>query len=318
MVVGIDGMAPVSFEARLTLLRLGQSLVRRVRFGGHVVEKDLPDTIGVSRGAVGPGGVVLMVTVGASRTFNGEAFQPPDILVLTPGSEYELTHRRRHDWASLAMAADAFDALLRRWEMRPIGQGTQGIVHAPPWLDDRGGGASLFGTALVAAADLAEVLPAAVAPAPVEGSAPTLQAGLEDLLMRTFVAAQERDRELFRRPRATRDLMRVVRAADEYLRAHIERPIYSDELCATLAVSPRKVHDAFAAVCGVSPYAYLKRRSLTLVRRALRSGVASAQMVKSVALAHGFWQLGNFAHDYHAIFGELPSQTLASAKASQT
>ena len=41
-------------------------------------------------------------------------------------------------------------------------------------------------------------------------------------------------------------------------------------------------------------------------------------MVKSVALAHGFWQLGNFAHDYRAMFGELPSETLAAAKAART
>jgi len=34
--------------------------------------------------------------------------------------------------------------------------------------------------------------------------------------------------------------------------------------------------------------------------------------VKQVAYAHGFWHLGQFAHDYKRLFGESPSETLAS------
>jgi AraC family transcriptional regulator, ethanolamine operon transcriptional activator len=310
--------AAVQFEARLTRLCLGEIGVRRARFGAAESEDDLLSTIAVTRGAVNPGRVVLFVTVGASRAFNGEAIQPADILVLTPGCEIELTHRRHHDWASLDIAADAFEALLRRWEIRPIGRGTHGIAYGPAWLDGRGGGASLFGTALVAAADLAEAVPAVAVPAAAGGGASALEAGLQDVLLRSLGAAEARDRAPLRQPRATRDLVRLVRAADEYLCAHIERPIYSDELCAALAASARKVHNAFAAVYGLSPHAYLKRRRLGLVRRALRSGAHPAQMVKAVALAHGFWQLGNFAHDYRAMFGELPSETLASVEASRT
>ena len=110
--------------------------------------------------------------------------------------------------------------------------------------------------------------------------------------------------------RAAREAMRVHREAEAYLRANLDRPIYRDDLCTALGVSRRKLHDAFAAVVGMSPPAYLKLRRLVLARRALRAGDGSRPLVKSVALSHGFWHLGYFARDYRALFGELPSQTV--------
>jgi AraC family ethanolamine operon transcriptional activator len=62
----------------------------------------------------------------------------------------------------------------------------------------------------------------------------------------------------------------------------------------------------------MSPHAYLKSRRLLLVRRALLDRRDGPDLVKSVALDHGFWHLGHFARDYCALFGELPSETFAS------
>jgi AraC family transcriptional regulator, ethanolamine operon transcriptional activator len=114
-----------------------------------------------------------------------------------------------------------------------------------------------------------------------------------------------------------RDESRLVAAAEEFLRAHLSLPIYTEELCAALDVSPRRLHHAFAVACGTSPQAHLKLRRLMLVRRALASGGAGVRLVKSVALAHGFWHLGNFARDYRERFGESPSETLARARPSR-
>jgi AraC family ethanolamine operon transcriptional activator len=36
--------------------------------------------------------------------------------------------------------------------------------------------------------------------------------------------------------------------------------------------------------------------------------------VKSVALSHGFWHLGQFARDYRETFGETPTETLARGR----
>ena len=68
------------------------------------------------------------------------------------------------------------------------------------------------------------------------------------------------------------------------------------------------------AAFGISPHRFLKLRRMSMVRAALRSCEGRMPLVKSVALAHGFWHLGQFAHDYRATFGETPSDTLVRAR----
>ena len=106
-------------------------------------------------------------------------------------------------------------------------------------------------------------------------------------------------------------------AADAHLRAHLARPIYTEELCAALDVAPATLAAAFHAAFGVSPHRFLKLRRLALVRAGLLGGAPEggpAPLVKSVALAHGFWHLGQFAAEYRAMYGETPSETLARAR----
>jgi AraC family transcriptional regulator, ethanolamine operon transcriptional activator len=110
---------------------------------------------------------------------------------------------------------------------------------------------------------------------------------------------------------------RVVAAADEYLRAHLARPIYTEELCGALGISPSSLATAFGATFGVSPHRFLKLRRLAMVRNLLRSREGPAPLVKSVALAHGFWHLGLFAIDYRAMYGEMPSETLARIRGAR-
>jgi AraC family ethanolamine operon transcriptional activator len=60
----------------------------------------------------------------------------------------------------------------------------------------------------------------------------------------------------------------------------------------------------------MSPQRYLKRRRLSLVRRALLGAHDRPTSVKMEAMRFGFWHLGRFAADYHACFGEHPGDTL--------
>jgi AraC-like DNA-binding protein len=111
---------------------------------------------------------------------------------------------------------------------------------------------------------------------------------------------------------------RVVLGAEAYLNAHVDRPIYTDELCRVLGVSPATLGEAFHSALGISPHRYLKLRRLNMVRAALlRQERASQLLVKSVALAHGFWHLGQFSRDYRDHFGEAPSKTLAGANCNK-
>jgi AraC-like DNA-binding protein len=117
-----------------------------------------------------------------------------------------------------------------------------------------------------------------------------------------------------RQPRSTQARRRIVIAADDYLRTHIDRPIYTEELCNTLAVSPSSLADAFRAVFAISPHRFLKLRRMAMVRAALQSLEGPKPLVKSVVLSHGFWHLGQFALDYRDTFGETPSETLMRAR----
>jgi AraC family ethanolamine operon transcriptional activator len=136
----------------------------------------------------------------------------------------------------------------------------------------------------------------------------TLLGALRGLLMG---AVDADDGPLSRNPAARR---RLVAAADAHIRARIAQPIYTSDLCAALRVSPSTLSEAFASVLGVSPHRYLKLRRLGLVRAALSAPGAPEPLVKSIALAHGFWHLGQFARDYRQLYGEAPSETLARAR----
>jgi AraC family ethanolamine operon transcriptional activator len=102
---------------------------------------------------------------------------------------------------------------------------------------------------------------------------------------------------------------RVVRRAEEFMRAHRGNPLSVLELCQELGVSERTLHYAFQEVRGLSPMAYFKASRLNAARQELKAA-AGTTTVQEIARRWGFWHTGEFAADYHRLFSELPSQTL--------
>jgi AraC family ethanolamine operon transcriptional activator len=103
---------------------------------------------------------------------------------------------------------------------------------------------------------------------------------------------------------------RLVRRADDYMRACMGEPLSLLDLCRELGVSERTLHYAFQEVRGLSPMAYFKAGRLNAVRQELKTADAGTATVGEVAHRWGFWHTGEFAADYRRLFGELPSQTL--------
>lgn len=83
------------------------------------------------------------------------------------------------------------------------------------------------------------------------------------------------------------------------------------DVCAGLGVPFRTLNASANTVLGMSAGQYLRRRRLHAARDALRAGLATS--VTEAAMSHSFWELGRFAGDYHALFGEQPSATLRRA-----
>ena len=61
------------------------------------------------------------------------------------------------------------------------------------------------------------------------------------------------------------------------------------------------------------PHRYLRLQRLARVRAALRHADPATANVSDIARRHGFLQLGRFATQYRAVFGEVPSTTLQGA-----
>lgn len=101
-----------------------------------------------------------------------------------------------------------------------------------------------------------------------------------------------------------------VRAVEDYILSHWNEPIDISKLVEITGASARSIFQAFARARGYSPKVFVKRTRLTQARAKLQSGDPN-QSVTTVALLCGFHNVGRFASEYRAQFGELPSETLA-------
>jgi AraC-like DNA-binding protein len=108
----------------------------------------------------------------------------------------------------------------------------------------------------------------------------------------------------------------IVRRAEAFFRDHIGETISIAQLSSVAGVSERGLRNAFYDVYAISPKRYLRRWQLHQVRRALRAPSRLGVSVTDVAMLHGFYELGRFAGEYKALFGERPSQTLRRARAA--
>ena len=102
---------------------------------------------------------------------------------------------------------------------------------------------------------------------------------------------------------------RVLRRAMEAMNDSERMPIRVNDLCVLAECSPATLRRVFVSEIGIPPKTYLRNRCLSAVRDALACSPKSGS-VSDIANEWGFWHMGQFAKDYRAMFGELPSVTL--------
>ncbi len=117
---------------------------------------------------------------------------------------------------------------------------------------------------------------------------------------RTDIAPVSRrdSRQTYRHPALEQLRVRILQQPGEH--------VSIDELCASFHLSRRALQNYFEEATGLAPLAYMRALRLNGVRRALLNEPGT---VSEIAYAWGFNHLGKFAHQYAAMFGELPSQT---------
>ncbi len=113
---------------------------------------------------------------------------------------------------------------------------------------------------------------------------------------------------------ATRRHTTIMKHLYQALEENAGRPIYLLQLCVAVGASDRTLRLCCQEYFGVGPKRYLYLRRMHLARRALLAASTDKINVTTIATEFGFWELGRFAVNYHALFGESPSATLRRAR----
>ena len=98
-----------------------------------------------------------------------------------------------------------------------------------------------------------------------------------------------------------------------HIAGHLEQAMTVDELARIGGMNKRSLQRAFQSRFEMSPLEFVRRRRLEQARSMLASG-ASGTTVTTAALRAGFSHMGRFARDYHAQYGEKPSETLSASR----
>lgn len=105
---------------------------------------------------------------------------------------------------------------------------------------------------------------------------------------------------------------RLVRQAEEFMLAQIDRPLALEDVAEAVGVSARALQYAFRRFRDTSPMAFLRAARLDRAHQDLQAA-RPGDTVTEIATRWGFTHFGRFAETYRARFGCTPRQTLQDA-----
>ncbi|NES79666.1 MAG: helix-turn-helix transcriptional regulator [Okeania sp. SIO1H6] len=104
---------------------------------------------------------------------------------------------------------------------------------------------------------------------------------------------------------------KLIAQAEKEMLTDLEKPLTLKQLAQNLGSSSCALSFGFKDLFGVSPMRYLKVRRLNAVRQLLKAREPENCTISILASKFGFYSPCHFTQDYKAMFGELPSETLA-------
>jgi AraC-like DNA-binding protein len=112
---------------------------------------------------------------------------------------------------------------------------------------------------------------------------------------------------------------RIVHRAREFIRENLAAPISLDAIAAAAGTSRRTLSRAFHEILEDTPGTYVRRLRLHRIRRELVSKAAAGCTVSisMIAASWGIREPGRMSGWYRELFGERPSETLATYLAHQ-
>jgi AraC family ethanolamine operon transcriptional activator len=133
----------------------------------------------------------------------------------------------------------------------------------------------------------------------------------EELPWRLVGACRFDDASASRRETSAR--RRALDRAITFLRDADIASVGVSDLCRATAVTQRTLEYGFREGLGLSPLRFLRLLRLHTARRELAGAEAASTSVADIADRLGLLHHSRFAVEYAALFGEMPSQTLARA-----
>ena len=272
----------------LTNLVLSNLGVQFGQAGGNAVVEGSPQPGGIS---------IFILTQGLSAmSGNGRRFDDDTLLVAQPGDDFCLAADSWRRWCSLyipneELAAANSNASNAIASMR-------GVCRLTPYRMER------FRSVIQQLDEAIQQAPRAFK------SAAAQKAARQKLVpeIRMVLAVPQAIEAPLGRHVVSRS--QIIHMSMDFVEQHGGEFLSVEQLASAAGVSERTLRDAFQQYFGVAPVRYLNRRTLHLVRKALKTANPAATTVTEIATQFGVWELGRFARDYCALFGELPSETL--------
>ena len=234
---------------------------------------------------------------GGGPICGGMKVRPGEITTLGPGRSLHVRSEGLYRWGAISLPSE----VLVRYATALSGAPFLLSEVEPRWRPQPAAGKRLRGLH-AAAMRMAQIRPQALVD-------PEASHGLEQQLIHAVVECLVAGSADAAHPSARRHQDTMVRF-EHLLQSQSTGQLRVPQISAALGVSERLLRSLCAEHLGMSPTRYDRLRRMLQVHALLRSGAPEATGVSEVARRHGFRDLGRFAVNYRAAFGELPSITL--------
>jgi AraC-like DNA-binding protein len=280
-----------TYETRLTRIHLRRLWLRRGRKTlASVTHTALPkQTVPI----------IFLAHMNQQPMLNsGLVVHPGEIVSYAPGIEHHLRSHADYEAGTMTLPLEDFAA---------YGRALLGRELRPPDATRvvRPSSASMLRLMRLhkAASDLAADAPEILAQ-------PEVAQALEEELVRSMITCLTEGQAVAASRAGKRPIMRRFEQA---LEAHDGELVFLSDLCTEIGVSERTLQLHCQEQLGISPHRYLVLRRMNMARRALANACSTQTNVTTIAVEHGFGELGRFSVQYRRLFGESPSETLRRA-----
>ncbi|WP_207538164.1 AraC family transcriptional regulator [Sabulicella rubraurantiaca] len=277
-------LRPGPFSMETTDLGLGDVTIRIGQSTPVLVQGASPD------------GVLLMVLPlrhDGAFLFNGAPARPHSVATYVDGAGFDSASHADFAWAMVALRTPTLDRLdlARSSPVHRPGAAAMLVCDPAAWS----GAARLMRDAAEVAATDPEVFE-------VEEARRSLRASVLEATHELLVGPLDGEPTRILWSSAAR--RRLILAADEILRAASSHVSTAVDLAAALGVPADRLRRAIRETFGMGTQRYILLRRLTMLRTAIRRALEEGIPPRSIALAHGFWDLDRLARDFQQTFGE--------------